>query len=94
MAVEFEALRGRRGAPARLARHDYTYTILEPLADRILARARQDPNEAFSQSLRKYKSARIMSGGARSVRWNITGPTRLVLNVEAKRATLRRAAKA
>ena len=93
MVQTFMKLRGGNGAASRLARHEHTYAILEPLADAVLADARRDPNAAFRESLRKYKSARKIPGGKRSVRWVITGPTRLVARVEAARGTLRRAAK-
>lgn len=90
----FEKLRGGRGAPARLARHDHTYEVLRPVAERVLAEAKKDPNEHFTRALRMYRSVRIERGGSRRVRWNITSVSPLAERVEAKRGTMRRAAKA
>jgi hypothetical protein len=90
--VEFMVLRGGRGAPARLAKSRWIVDQMEPVADRVLAAAQQDPNQTYSEKV--YK--RVDRKSPSRVRWIITLPPylqKLADRVEAKRGTMRRAAK-
>lgn len=92
MMADFVLLRGGRGAPARLAKSQALADAMEPVADRILARAQQDPNQTYSKSV--YK--RVDRKRRDRVRWIITLPPyleKLAIRVEAKRGTMRRAAR-
>lgn len=92
IAGKFQVLRGGRGAPARLAKSRSMADLIEPLADRVLEAARQDPNETYSENV--YK--RVDRKSPTRVRWIITLPPfldKLAHRVEAKRATMRRAAR-
>jgi len=88
----FEILRGGRGAPARLAKSRGVVDALEPVADRVLAEVRRDPNRKYSDAV--YK--RVDRKNPTRARWIITLPPyleRLARRVEAKRGTMRRAVK-
>lgn len=89
--VKFETLRGGRGAPARLAKHRGTVAALEPVADRVLRSVQDDPNTTYATSAYKRVDRRLSS----RARWIITLPPyleKLARRIEAKRATMRRAA--
>lgn len=92
-ARRFEILRGGRGAPARLAKARSTADRLEPLAQAIVKVAQSDPNSKYSEAV----YARVDRKSPSRVRWIVTLPPyleRLARRVEAKRGTMRRAAKA
>ena len=92
MPVVFETLRGGRGAPARLAKSRGIVAAIEPVADRVLNNAREDPNQTYSAAVYKRVDRRLES----RARWIITLPPyleSLALRIEAKRATMRRAAR-
>lgn len=87
----FRVLRGGRGAPARLASSKALLADIEPVADRVLAAAQQDPSATYSNAVQK----RVDRYRGR-VRWVITLPKaleKLARRVEAKRGTMRRAAR-
>lgn len=88
----FEVLRGGRGAPVRLARSRGVVDALEPVAARVLAEAKKDPNPTYSAAVYMRVDRRLES----RARWIITLPPKLGLlarRVEAKRATMRRASR-
>lgn len=87
----FEVLRGGRGAVARLAKSSWIVDEMEPVADRVLAAAKTDPNEFYARNAHKRVDRNLPT----RVRWIITLPKDLdefARNVEAKRATMGRAA--
>lgn len=91
--MRFQVLRGGRGAPARLALHSGTVDRLEPVADRVLGVAQGDQNTKYAGAVYKRVDRRRPD----RVRWIITLPPaleKLAQRVEAKRGTMRRAAKA
>jgi hypothetical protein len=91
-SARVEVLRGGRGAPARLAKSSFIVDQLEPVADRILAAAQTDPNSKYAEAV--YK--RVDRKRADRARWIITLPPflePLARRVEAKRGTMRRAAR-
>lgn len=92
MPVLFQTLRGGRGAPVRLARSRGIVAAVEPVAERVLENARQDPNPTYSAAVYKRVDRRLES----RARWIITLPPyleSLARRVEAKRATMKRAAR-
>lgn len=92
MDKKFVVLRGGRGAPARLARSRAVVAALEPVADKVLKIAQSDPNQTYSNEV--YK--RVDRKRRDRARWIITLPPyldKLARRVEAKRGTMRRAAK-
>jgi hypothetical protein len=100
----FEVLRWGRGAPARLAKSRGIVDQLEPVAERVLEVARSDPNRTYTGAVYKRvdrkRSDRLYTRVDRKrsdrARWIITLPPyleKLARRVEAKRGTMRRAAK-
>lgn len=90
---KFVKLRGNRGAPARLANSRAVVADMEPVAERILRAAKQDPNPVYADAV--YK--RVDRKRRDRARWIITLPNflePLAQRVEAKRGTMRRAVKA
>lgn len=90
--AQFTALRGGRGAPARLAKSRGIVDAIEPVAERVLAAAKTDPNATYSRAV--YK--RVDRKNRNRARWIITLPPYLEVmarRVEAKRGTMRRAAR-
>jgi len=90
--VDFLILRGGRGAPARLAKSRAMVDAMEPVADQVLREARNDPNRTYADQV--YK--RVDRKSPSRARWIITLPPyleRLARRIEAKRGTMRRAAR-
>lgn len=88
---KFEVLRNGRGTVARLVKSDWVVRVLEPVADRVLAAVKSDPNPLYS----RYAYKRVDRRRKDRVRWIVTLPPSLdplARRVEAKRSTMARAA--
>jgi hypothetical protein len=62
---------------------------LEPVADRVMAYARRDPNEYYVSTLRKKLF--VSPGRLGRVSWQVGAEPTIGVRVEAKRGTLARA---
>lgn len=89
---KFEVLRGRRGAPARLAKSRGVIDAIAPAADAVLAGAKRDPSATYAEAVYKRVDRKRRDRAA----WIITLPAyleKLAQRVEAKRGTMRRASR-
>lgn len=81
-----------KGRPVdKIAKSGEIAVALEPVADRVLAVMKQDPNPEFVASLRKRLYRTSGSGGR--VSWQIGAHPIIGARVEAKRQTISRAAR-
>lgn len=74
---------------SKIAKSDELAAQLEPFADRVMNRVMADPNEAFTETVRKKKF--ISRGRKGRVSWQIGAQPRIGLRVEAKRGVFARA---